>query len=298
VELLTEKKQEWVDQFKPDAVMRGKTLEPNIKAQYQYQRSIDKLINQMQRECLREIVKLFRSPTGKEYFAQDNTISSQARIITNKLQNKFDQLFAENAKAISETMVLKENTTSAVHLKQSLKELSGGMNISTDLITPDMKDILKASIAESTELIKSIPQQYMVGFQGDVMRSITTGNGLKDLVPQIKYRKGVTDRRAKNIALDQTRKAYNALNRGRMEALGIDTYEWVHSGGGKEPRPEHKQRYPAGLNGGIFSLNDPPVIQKATGGKPAIRGKPGDLINCRCTMRPVIKFTKGKRDNE
>ena len=170
----------------------------------------------------------------------------------------------------------------------------GGLSIKTDFITPELNDIIKASAAESTQLIKSIPQQYMLETQGAVMRSITTGNGLQDLVPFFEKRKGITTRRAKNIALDQTRKVYNSINQGRMEALGIDTYEWVHSGGGKEPRPEHKAKYPAGLNGGVFSLSDPPVIDPKTGQ----RGKPGDLINCRCTMRPVMVFKDGEQQND
>ena len=68
-------------------------------------------------------------------------------------------------------MIKKENRASAVQLHQSLKELSGGVSIKTDFISPAMKEIIKASAAQSAELIESIPQQYMVGFQGEVMRS-------------------------------------------------------------------------------------------------------------------------------
>ena len=68
-------------------------------------------------------------------------------------------------------------------------------------------------------LIKSIPEQYFKDVTGSVMRSITTGNGLADLVPEIKKYDGQTERRAKLLALDQTRKAYNSINKQRMQSL-------------------------------------------------------------------------------
>jgi SPP1 gp7 family putative phage head morphogenesis protein len=92
---------------------------------------------------------------------------------------------------------------------------------------------------------------------------------------------GVTLRRARNIALDQTRKAYNNINKGRMQAIGVQKFEWVHSGGGQKPRELHIE-----LDGQVFSFDDLPVIDERTGE----RGIPGQAINCRCTMVPVIEF--------
>ena len=52
-----------------------------------------------------------------------------------------------------------------------------------------------------------------------------TGSGLQDLIPSIdralKSQKRIAKNRAKNIALDQTRKAYNSINKARMEAVGV-----------------------------------------------------------------------------
>ena len=122
---------------------------------------------------------------------------------------------------------------------------------------------------------------------GAVMRSITTGKGVADLVPFFDRYEGITIRRARIIANDQTKKAYSNMNAIRMQKLGVDKYEWVHSSGGQEPRELHLH-----LNGSICSLKDPPIIQYAKGNQPEIRGKPGDLINCRCTMRPIIDFNQ------
>ncbi|KAF9396648.1 hypothetical protein CPC16_010967, partial [Podila verticillata] len=63
------------------------------------------------------------------------------------------------------------------------------------------------------------------------MRSITSGNGLEDLIPFLQAQEGITRRRARNIALDQTRKAYNGFNRARCVGAGVTHGEWIHSGG-------------------------------------------------------------------
>ena len=42
------------------------------------------------------------------------------------------------------------------------------------------------------------------------------------------------------------------------------------------------------LEGTVHRYDDPPVIQV----KPEVRGKPGDLIGCRCRARPVVNFTR------
>ena len=67
-----------------------------------------------------------------------------------------------------------------------------------------------------------------------------------------------------------------------MQGLGVKKFKWLHSMGGKEPRPLHKNV----LNGNVYSFDDPPVIDERTGE----RGLPGVLINCRCRMLPVIEF--------
>src|SRR5690606_26007916 len=121
-----------------------------------------------------------------------------------------------------------------------------------------------------------------------VMRSITTSNGLQDLIPALRERNVKVKNWAENVARDQTRKAYATINRTRMEETGIEEFEWIHSGGANQPRPFHMHKFPAGLNGGIFRFDDPPVIDEKTGE----RGFPGQLPYCGCTMRPVIRFKK------
>ena len=283
--ILTKRKHAWAKQFKHTGLMRGTTLNYNASAQDKYVQALFNLIDPMCKTVKKEILLLFKSNTAKKYFAQDDSISGQANILTNDLMNRFNQLFNSKAKMLAVRMVNQQDQVSKTNLHQSLKDLSGGLLIKTDFLTGDMQEILSAAVNENVSLIKSISSEYLTDVKGAVMRSITTGNGLETLMPALERLEGVTKRRAKNIALDQTRKVYNHLNAGRMDKVGLEKYEWVHSGGGQHPREDH-----IAMSGNIYSLKMPPVIDLNTGE----RGIPGQAINCKCTMRPVVEFNMGK----
>lgn len=278
--LLTAKRKTWAAQ-RGQAQFKGLTLFPPVGLQVQYQQRLSRLVKQMTSETHREVIKLFRSDAGAAHFGQDASISSQSRILMNALKSRFDDLFAKAAKPLAESVVDGAQKASASGLHASLQKLSGGMSLKTKLDNANLTNIYKASVTENVNLIKSIASQYLKQVEGAVMRSITTGNGLQDLVPAIEKYDGMTERRAANIARDQTRKAYNSINKGRMQAIGIGKFEWIHSGGGAKPRPDHEE-----MDGHIYSFDDLPVIDERTGE----RGIPGQAPNCGCTMRPVLDF--------
>lgn len=279
--LLTKRKEKWVGQFKPKH-LRGKPLHVSLSVIGRYDDELRRLVKTMTGITQRKLEQFFKEPHAEEFFALDASVSSQARILVNEMERQFDDLFGLRAKDISEGAVEDVVENSERMLKASLKQLSGGLVIDTDISTGVVGDVVKASVAENVGLIKNIPQQYLTGVRGAVMRSITTGRGLADLVPYLQKHEGITLRRARIIANDQTRKAFNAINKGKMEAMGVNEYEWLHSGGGQTPRPYHLHT----LAGKIFSFDNPPIIDPKT----KERGIPGQLINCRCTMVPVIKF--------
>lgn len=280
--LLSDSKEKWAQAHKPD-YLRGKALNPNLSDAMRYEKRLNALIKKMTDETERELKTLFKTRTAKEFFAMDASISSQARILTNALIEKFNDMFARMSKPIAEKVIEETNKSSDVALKSSLKELSGGLSIKVSSISPETIDVLNASTTENVALIKSISQQYLNGVQQAVMRSITGTEGLNDLIPYLQKSKEITYKRAKMIAYDQTRKAFNSIDVAKMNSLGIKQFEWLHSGGSNHPRKLH-----IALSGRIFSLDDPPIIEDNKG--KITRGLPGTLPNCRCRMRPVISF--------
>lgn len=278
--MLTKKKAKWVASRRPE-MLRGSPINPPTPVAMRYNAELQDMIKQMTAETQAALEAIFDTEHAQEYFAQDASTASQANIVMNALIKKFTMLFNTRSKPIAKRFASASNRASSKATHSSLKELSGGLSLGTRKLDADTKEIMTATIAENVGLIKTIPQKYLAGVQGAVMRSITTGNGMQTLLPYIKKHKGITERRAHFIAIDQTRKANVALTVGRMEKIGLKKGRWIHTGGGKTSRELHEE-----LDGTIFEFANPPVIQK----NPTVRGLPGQLPGCRCRFAPVIEF--------
>lgn len=283
---LTVKRQQWAEQ-RGGAQFKGNILHTNFAPSDRYAARLQRLVAEMNDAYLREIVKLWKTDHAAAYFAMDASLASQARILLNSLQRRFAKLFASRAGGIVDQLMGGVDKASSASLHSSLKELSGGLSLKT---AAPVGDIITASTAENVALIKSIPQQYHDRITNLVLRSVQSGEngGLDFLTSEINRFGQVSAKRAEFIAVDQTRKITTAMNRERAVKAGIRKFEWIHSGGGAEPRRLHLR-----LAGQIFDYDNPPVIDERTGE----RGFPGQLINCRCTMRPIVDFG-GDDDDE
>lgn len=275
---LTVRKQAWVDRRKPD-LLRGNALAPNASVAIRYQEKLDSLITRMVTEVHNELHRLFNDDAAQEFFAEDASIASQSRMVTNALKKKFDGLFGVNAKWIAESFANQSDAASSKAVNMSLSKLTGGLSLPTAAMKGPLADIFKATVHENVSLIKSIPQKYLSGVEQAVSRSITTGNGLKDLVPYLQKHKNITYARAKMISLDQTRKAFQNMGAERCERLGVTEAELVHVPS-NHPRKTHIE-----ANGTIYEIKkgfyDSAVKRYV---------KPGELPNCKCMGRPVIRL--------
>jgi len=277
------KRAAWADQFKVD-VLRGSPLIVAGAIAQQYNDTLQKHIDAMVREVMRDVDSLFVTFSGDGMsWAMDASLASQARILSNAMRDKFTKLFASIATPTVERMVSRTEKDSGLKLGASLREMSGELTLKANVFSEGLRDILTATVAENVALIKRIPEKYLDDVQGAVMRSIQTGNGLADLKPQLETYGVKTKNWAKNVSLDQTRKAYNGINASRMQSLGVKSFEWVHSGGSNHPREYHRDT----LNGKIFSFDNLPHLDGPNQGE---RGIPGQAPYCRCTMRPIFKF--------
>ena len=277
---LSPKRETWAA-ARNDHTFTGTPLNPPDVVEAKFRAELDKMVERMQTVTRRELDKLYRSSEAPT-IAMDASFSSMAARLVRELTKRFTALFVDKAGGLAKAWAEGISRQSAVGLGQSLKDVSGGVTLKTDVISGAVADVVKASIKQNVALIKSIPREYFLEIEGEVMRSIQTGRGMADLQPFLEKRYGITKRRAALIARDQTSKATAAINRARMQGLGVKKFKWLHSMGGKEPRPLHKNV----LNGNVYSFDDPPVIDERTGEK----GFPGQLINCRCRMVPGIEF--------
>ena len=284
-QLMTKKRQRWIEQRSEPPIMRGTALlYPDVTAQ-KYATKINSLFEAMQRETEREVLKLFKQSDSKIIATQDASISSQAKFLLARLARKYMRIFNRDFPSIVLGMLNQVDKASKSNTHQSLKELSGGLMVKTDFLTGEMNEQFKAFTAANVSLFKTIQQQHFAKVEAKVMDSITTGQGLKDLIPFFDTFGNKERNYAKNRALDQTRKAYTSINQARLEKLGIKKVEWIHSHGANDPRKLHQE-----LDGKIFEIDKPPYIGDMYGER--VYGFGGVLPNCRCTIRPVMEFDK------
>ena len=187
---LTKKKQKWVKNRK--VVLRGSQLSYNVAQQIRYINVLEKLTRQMTAETKKQIIKFFKGELSQEYFEQqkesaamDANLGSQAKILTLGLLSTFRQLFSKKANVLAPRMVNGAEQVSSSSLHKSLGELTAGLSLKTSIVPKGLEDVTTATIAENVSLIKSIPEEYFKNITGSVMRSITNGRGLADLVPDI-----------------------------------------------------------------------------------------------------------------
>ena len=147
--------------------------------------------------------------------------------------------------------------------------------------TQRMMDSYRAVVSENVNLIKSIPQQYLKDVQTAVFTNVMKGGDLHALGTSLAKTYGVSLRRASLIARDQNRKAFAIMENVRRQELGVTQARWLHSGGGKEPRPSH-----------VRASRDRVIFDLSKGWYDPDEGEniwPGQLINCRCTSIAIIE---------
>jgi uncharacterized protein with gpF-like domain len=240
-------------------------IRPSAAVEAKYAAELKRHVRKMSTSFERWILEAMRKKATAEML--DDLMQGLA----NKWQSDFD--------GISEALAYKFAKGAGHHtdaaLRRELKK--AGFAIEFD-ITENEKQAYAAVIAENINLIKSIPQQYHAQVQTHAWNAVTTGGDLHMLKNNMTKQFGITDRRAAFIALDQSSKANTIMENARRIDLGLNEAIWLHSRGGKEPRPSHVKASEEKLRYDIRkgALIDGEYIH------------PGMLINCRCVSITVV----------
>lgn len=288
-------------------------LLPNRGLELEYARELEALFRPLIRETYSEIMEIYRrekwqitldgsgNPGGR-YVAMDG-ISDLIGAALVRLRKKFEERISRKAREVAGKMVDKV-VDFAIHtfLPRVQKVIPKGIEIEIgrnektgeilmasvrkQFLPGKAKEAIEAAIIENVNLIRSIPPQYLDRVAGAVTRSIQSDGSIEDLAKKIRKYGKMSMQRARNIALDQTRKTYTAITIRQLQQMGVKKWRWHHVENEKHPRPWHLGRPPHGLNGGIFDLDNPPIIEPRTGE----RGFPAQLPFCRCSMSGILDF--------
>ena len=268
-----------------------------------YRNELYKLIKSMIKDY-KSVLEIYKKKQGQLSMDADTWVTTDIENKMKGLGKKWGEKFAEYANSHSKSYVNRLLKMSNTQLKSVLKGWLADEQLTLigQVIPVPVRQVVKASVEYNVSLVKSIASKYHDRVFGALMRSITGGGSLKELQQELLKSGARSLRDAKLISYDQTRKVYSSITLHSCQHYGIKKMMWRHSHADKHPRNFHITKWdgisspqdPNGLDGLIFDLNNPPLIQRQSTTKtgkviPARYGFPTDLINCTCYMRAVLE---------
>jgi uncharacterized protein with gpF-like domain len=247
-------------------------IRPAAATRVAYEKRLDAELAAMHRSLVYWLKAQYRA-TPPPTIAQDASATEALRAAIRRLSRRWQRRFNRLADELADYFATATQDRVDRALAKMLRE--GGFTVRFKA-TPAMRAAYSAVIAENVSLIKSVSSQHLTAVEGVVMRSVMAGRDLSILAGELETAYGVTKRRAAFIARDQNNKATAVLQRTRHVELGITKAVWLHSAGGKKPRPEH-----VAFSGQVYDIAKGAFLE----------GKwtwPGMEINCRCVSKPII----------
>jgi uncharacterized protein with gpF-like domain len=249
-------------------------VHPNAGIEADYRRRVQKLVERMARSYERWVKAQYRETPPR--LAMDATPAQELRRELSLLGKRWQREIDATAPRLARWFAQSASRQSQASLRRILKD--SGMTVEWRM-TPTMRDAYEATIAENIGLIRSIAQKYHSDVEGLVMRSVTAGRDLAGLTKELEARYPITRKRAELIARDQNNKATAVFVRVRQVELGLKAV-WLHSHGGKEPRPTHLANSGKTYDPAKGWFDPDPKVRR--------RIWPGELINCRCVSKSVV----------
>ncbi len=158
-------------------------------------------------------------------------------------------------------------------------------------VQPELGAASREKLADeySTNLklyIKKFADREIFSLREAVEENAKEGYRFDKLIPSIKKRYGVTVRKAKFLARNETSIFMSKYHEQRYSEAGITQYIWSTSHDSRvRPAPgTHGSDNHRVLDGRSFYFSNPPTVDPATGRK----ANPGQDYNCRCVAIPIL----------
>lgn len=145
-------------------------------------------------------------------------------------------------------------------------------------LSREAAEALPTIVDEMTGLITRMASEDLERVRTVITQGVTGGMNLSEIEKTLKASKGFTAARAKRVALDQSIKVNQAIQRANDKSLGLTEGIWVHVPGRYSSRHTH-----VAMNGKRFKL-DEGLYDKAVDRNVL----PGSEPYCRCIYRAVL----------
>jgi SPP1 gp7 family putative phage head morphogenesis protein len=154
-------------------------------------------------------------------------------------------------------------------------------------VQPELSREARSRIAREYSKSLELPIQEFIAKETQALRArlmerAAKGLRYEGLVKEIESSYGVSQRKAKFLARQETSLLMTKFRQVRYQEAGSDEYIWTCVSGSSAHPVRHYHR----LNDGKIFRWDTGAIVNARGD----RKNPGQDYNCRCTARPIVRF--------
>lgn len=260
---------------------KPKGVKPSVKVQREYNAALRQLVIEVSKDINTHIMPVVRSMAPEYVGDSVRTVDSWVDVLVATIRNVTARwsspAFQSVARRIAERFVTESATINSTRNRADL-----GIDVFVD--NQELLDYVSASIYDNTRLITSIPEQYLTNVESIIMTNVRAGMRPSAMEKLLVDQFGVTERRAKMIARDQTAKLNGDLNRIRQQSAGFPYFEWDDSDD-ERVRKRHDEiaRKVTAYGPGVYRWDNPPLSDRGT---PII---PGSDFSCRCIARGVTQ---------
>lgn len=163
------------------------------------------------------------------------------------------------------------------HIDQVFAQTLKNVTIQPHL-TPTAKRTLAVRWSNNLKLyIKKWTDQEILKLRQQVQRNSFVGHRSENLIKTIIDSYGVSKRKAKFLARQETSLLMSNMRQQRYEDAGITKYKWSTS------HDERVRKRHVELDGKTFFWSQPPIVDQKGN-----RAHPGQDFNCRCVAIPIL----------
>lgn len=146
--------------------------------------------------------------------------------------------------------------------------------------TPEMKSQIAEEWGDNLEIyIQNWSDENILKLREEISANAFRGQRAENLEKTIMANYGVSQRKAKFLARQETSLLMSKFRQTSYEGIGSKKYRWSGTNDGRE-RPDH-----VALNNTIQTWNNPPVVDRKTGR----HAHPGEDYGCRCVAVALIE---------
>jgi SPP1 gp7 family putative phage head morphogenesis protein len=147
------------------------------------------------------------------------------------------------------------------------------------ILTEQAKLNISKNWAQNLELyINKWTAQNILKLREEVATNTYRGQRAEGLIKNIQTDYGVSRRKAKFLARQETSLLMSKMREERYKDAGITQYKWSGVMDERE-RPDHKL-----LEDNVYSWDNPPIVDRTNGRK----ANPGEDFGCRCVAIPIV----------